>query len=286
MLKRVLKLGLIIGAWALPLAHAETLHVTPDWLHAHLQDSQLVVIDARPPESYAEDHITGAVNFPDSLTYQQKSSGGTIVEPMAMQALLRARGIDQDKLIVVYDAGQLLDAARVFWVLEVYGLNQVRLLSPGYAAWVKRQFAVTKEVPTPTPSQYIPTINHKRIASKFTTQLATVNPEQSVIDARDADSYQGKKSSAARFGHIPSAVNFPATHNFGSADGMVSLRGIEELQAQYSTLPKGKKIILYCEIGRASAANYLVLRELGYDVANYDGSWREWGNDLTLPIEK
>lgn len=286
MLKRILQLALILGAGVLPLAHAESLHVTPEWLHEHLQDSQLVVIDARPTESYTEGHITGAVNLPDTLTYQQKTSGGTIVEPMAMQALLRARGIDQDKLIVVYDAGQLIDAARVFWVLEVYGLNQVRLLNPGYAAWMKQHFAVTTDVATPTPSQYIPTINHKRIASKFTTQLATVNPEQRVIDARDAESYQGKKSSAVRFGHIPSALNYPATHNFDTADGLVSLRGLEELKAQYSTIPKGKKVILYCEIGRASAANYLVLRELGYDVANYDGSWREWANDLTLPIEK
>ena len=37
-------------------AHPELL-VTPEWLHAHLADSTLRVVDTRAAKSYAEGHI-------------------------------------------------------------------------------------------------------------------------------------------------------------------------------------------------------------------------------------
>ena len=62
------------------------------------------------------------------------------------------------------------------------------------------------------------------------------------------------------------------------------LKSRQELSELYKDLPKDKKIITYCSVGLASSLEYLVLRELGYDVANYDASWKEWGNDASLPI--
>lgn len=277
---------LILCIINLPNAYADMLRVSPQWLHSHLHDSNLTILDTRPVEEYQVEHIAGAISFPDSLTYQQKSVGGMIVEPDVMQKILRERGIDRNKLVVVYDAGQLIDAARVFWTLEVYGLAQVKILSPGYESWINAELPVTQNIPTVTPSQYITTINHQRIASKFSTQLAIANPKQVVIDARAKEAYQGKTSTAKRFGHIPTAKNYPVLESLITQNDSTTLRDAKELKQLYSNLNKDNKVILYCEVGRVSATNYLVLRELGYDVANYDGSWREWGNDENLPIEK
>lgn len=136
------------------------------------------------------------------------------------------------------------------------------------------------------PSQYIASINHKRLASKFTTQLATHNTNQLVIDARTSSDYIADTSSAKRFGHIPTALSIPAEHNFSITEGFASLKTGNQLTEIYSKAPKNKKIVIYCAIGCVSSVNYLALRELGYDVSNYDASWNEWGNDLKLPIEK
>lgn len=275
---------LLLSAWW--PASAQSLRVESHWLHERLQQKNLVILDTRLETDYEVEHIPGALNFPDTLTYQQKSSGGRIVEPDVMQRLLRERGVEQDDLVVVYDDGKLIDASRVFWALEVYGLKQVRVLERGFAGWVREGYPVSGDVPKVESSNFVPTVDHRRIASKFATRLASLNPHQVVIDARPTRAYRGETSTARRYGHIPTAINIPVHDNVREEKGELLLRTASELQQLYGDLPKDGKIILYCEIGRVSSTNYLALRELGYDVANYDASWREWGNDFSLPIEK
>jgi len=71
---------------------------------------------------------------------------------------------------------------------------------------------------------------------------------------------------------------------YKDAQGSI-IKSFEELAKLYKDLPKDKEIILYCEDGADAALNFLVLRKLGYKASVYDGSWLEWGNDMSLPIE-
>lgn len=269
-----------------PNAYAESLRVSPEWLQQNLHNKDMIIIDSRSENDYDVEHIAGAISLSHELTYQQKQKGGNIVEPDVMQQILQQRGIDNNKKIVVYDGGEMFDASRVFWALEVYGIKDVKVLTPGYQYWLAKNYQVSSDKPTLTPGSYVPSIDHRKIASKFATQLATNSPGKVIVDARSLNAYSGKESTAKRFGHIPSAISIPVSVNLMKVDGVPSLRSQKELADVYANLPKDKKVILYCEVGRVSSTNYLILRELGYDVANYDASWREWGNDFNLPIEK
>lgn len=269
-----------------PNLFAEAFRISPEALKEKLNDKQLIILDTRLPQIYRQGHIKNAVNFPVGLTYHNQNVNGKISQPEITQENFRKHGLEKNSEVVVYDNGDLVDAARLFWLLEVYGLTNVKVLDQGYDRWLDQDYPISLKDHHATPSQYIATINHKRLASKFTTQIATRNANQLVIDARGKPHYTGEKSSAKRFGHIPTAINIPFSHNFSVNNGFTSLKPLSELEKVYTDIPKDKKLVLYCSVGRVSASNYLALRELGYDVANYDSSWNEWGNDFKLPIEK
>ena len=268
-------------------SYAESLRVDAQWLKQNFDPQTMAIVDARSAEDFDVSHIPGAVNLPEKLTYQNKAAGGLIATPNVIQQILRERGIDTNTMVIVYDDGALIQSARVFWTLEVYGIKQVRVLNGGFADWVSLSYEVSDTPATPSPSNYVAHVDHRRIASKFSTRLATINQKQSIIDARNNAAYRGETSTASRFGHIPSAINIAVHQHFEKQENDANhLLSLTELGNLYKDVPKEQKVVLYCEVGTVSTTNYLVLRELGYDVANYDASWREWGNDKNLPIEK
>ena len=59
---------------------------------------------------------------------------------------------------------------------------------------------------------------------------------------------------------------------------------IERMLADAGLAP-GDRIVAYCRSGPRAALGYLALREAGYDVQLFDGSWAEWSR-LGLPAEK
>lgn len=264
----------------------ESLRITSQALETAIKNnaSDYILLDTRPESLYKQGHIKGAQNFPIAWTYQNKQINGKITTPSRMQKILRKLGIDTDSKVIVYDDGSLVDAARLFWALEVYGLKHVKVLDAGFDYWLDQNYPVSDATPSPKPSHYVAEVNQQRLATKFSTLIATKNPNQIIIDARPEPAYIGLESSAARFGHIPKAFNIPASHNFFKHNQMNALQPIDVLKNVYQNIPKNKKVIIYCAIGRISSSNYLALRELGYDVSNYDASWKEWGNDFNLPI--
>jgi thiosulfate/3-mercaptopyruvate sulfurtransferase len=249
------------------------------------ESAEVVIIDTRSPSDYATAHIEGAINFPLDWTFAEKSIDGTIVSPTKAQEILRRLGLNDRISVVIYDDGSMMGAARLFWTLEVYGLKHLQLLEKGYAGWTKLSLPTTNQVTTRAESDYIVQVNFKRIASKLTTLVATKDAKQTIMDARPSAHYLGELSAAKRFGHIPNAINIPADDNLQvDTDGGSVFLSSDRLSQVYENVPRNNRIILYCSFGLISSSNYLALRSLGYEVAQYDASWLEWGNDAQLPI--
>jgi len=268
--------------FTLNILNAKSLRIEPKELSNNLQKYK--IIDVRDSEIFSLGHIDGALNFPVNLTYEHKEINGKLTNPIKMQNFIRDLGLDVNSLVIIYDNGDFFDASRVFWALEVYGFRNVKLLNMGYDDWSNKNYQISQEINKVNKSNYIAQINYKRLATKFTTQLAVKNPNKIIIDARGKLAYIGKISTAKRYGHIPKALNIPATHNINYGKNSSKLKSIENLQNLYKNIDKTKKVVMYCAIGRIAATNYFALRELDYDVSNYDASWKEWGNDFSLPV--
>jgi thiosulfate/3-mercaptopyruvate sulfurtransferase len=62
----------------------------------------------------------------------------------------------------------------------------------------------------------------------------------------------------------------------------------DELRAAFAAAgvtDSATRVTTYCNAGVSASFDLLALRIAGFpDSANYDGSWKEWGDDETRPI--
>ena len=262
--------------------HQQDLLLEIPWLLNHVEDKDVVILDVRNATEYNQEHIFRAINIPVSATFDPHG-GKDRVAPLAfIQDLFGKMGISTTKQVVIYDDGNYTDAARMFWVLEVYGHPNVYILKGGMPNWLSANFPLAWTAIKPDASQYIAKIRASRIATRINTQAAINDAKTIIVDVRSEKEFQGKLSMAQRFGHIPSAINKPWNLNISETGELLNL---EMLASIYSDLDKSKKIIIYSnKYSKQSSLTYFNLRRLGYNVAQYDASWFEWGNDVTLPV--
>jgi len=259
--------------------------VDAEWLASALAKKDLRILDIRSKADYEDRHIKGAVSLPVEQLFASGHRNDLVAPIGEIQKLLSKKGVGPGTTVVVYDDGTLNDAARAFWVLELYGHDHVHLLDGGFHAWKKRRFSISSTVTIPDPKTFIPTVKANRLATKLSTRLAMNNPNVVILDARSELEYIGKETHTGKYGRIPTSINVPTTELFSEIDGVRYLKHKNEIAEIYGSIDSRKKVITYCNIGKKSALTYFNLRRLGHDTANYDGSWKEWGGDSSLPIE-
>lgn len=257
--------------------------VDTQWLNKIMKNNSnhIRILDVRSPAEYSLGHIPGASNFPVELSFE----GHRIVSIKKIRSLLQHLGLKNTDQLILYDNGQIRDAAHVFWMLETYGHEQVVVLDGGLPAWQQAGLKLSTISTHYPPSQYIPTITPSHLTTKLGALLSLNNPNVTIIDSRQKDEYDGLTSRAQRAGHIPKALNISAEKLIDNNAPVPKLKTLDELQSLYKAVDKSAIVMSYCNRGKDSAMSYLIMRSLGYNASVYDGGWLEWGNDMQLPIE-
>ncbi len=109
-------------------------------------------------------------------------------------------------------------------------------------------------------------------------ELATRLGDVAIVDVRTPHEYDGRlgKPCDPRQGHIPGARNLDVYRLMEMTP--------DDVHAELALEP-GAEVVAYCHGGGRSAIATQVLRALGYDARNYEGSWHEWSRHEDLPIE-
>lgn len=268
--------------------------VSTAWLADNLNNPNVRVIEVSViPGVYERGHIPGAVNFVWHTDLVDPIIRD-IASPEAFQALARAAGINEDTTIVLYGDNNNWFAAWGAWIFTLYGANDVRILDGGRVKWEAEGRELSTRAAEPAPGTFTVGEVRRELRAFLPDVLEVVRGERdaAILDIRSPAEYEGTifapegfQELAIRAGHIPGAVNVP----WGRAvneDG--TFRSVEELRALYAAVgvDGSRPVVVYCRIGERSSHTWFVLsRILGYEVAQYDGSWTEYGNSVGVPIE-
>ncbi|MEQ9249543.1 MAG: sulfurtransferase [Cytophagales bacterium] len=254
-----------------------------DELMLSIKNPNLKIVDMRKAEEFKKQHIAGALNIQryelenDSFPYE-----GMMASSKEIENLFRKIGIKNSDTIIVYDDNGLCEASRLWWVLQSYNFNQVKLLHGGINEWKAKGGLLTREIKNFERSEFVlpRDLNNEYFASYADVQAAISN-KSIILDTRSNIEFTGEKhkKGAYKAGRIPNSINldwaetinFSGNKKFKSRDTLVHI--FEKMN-----LDKEEQIIVYCHSGVRSAHTTFVLSQLlGYsNVKNYDGSWIEW----------
>lgn len=196
--------------------------LTTEWLATHGRDAGILIVDARDVTDYAGGHLPGAVNIPRSATFDPRNPGN-LGKPGTITELFGSMGIDESVHVVLYDEGQSVSAARVFWTLEQYGHAGVSVLDGGIVKWQAEGRELSQEVPTVTTVTFI--ARPGDLTATMDHMLEGLDEDMTIaLDTRSDREWDG--------GRVPGAVHIEWTQNFTEGEVPV-FKSVEELTAMY-----------------------------------------------------
>jgi thiosulfate/3-mercaptopyruvate sulfurtransferase len=256
------------------------------------EDARVIVLDARDRGEWAAGHIPDAIHIlwtDYRAGFLREGRLPKNLEDTAMR--LAERGVRSDRPVLVCGAAAegWGEEGRIAWMLRYLGHENVAILDGGCLAWRAAGRPWTKK---PTP-QVIGTFHARPKAAlradKRATLAATRDDERSgvqLLDVRRREEYDGATPYfSSRGGHIPGAEHLPL-HSFLDDKGHVRPKSEVLAALRRAGVDPKRPVIAYCTGGVRSAFVTEVLRSVGVDARNYDGSFWEWSADRALPVER
>ena len=257
-------------------------------LAERLDDPALRVVDCRwylgrPGEgrvAYDQGHIPNAIHLDIDGDLAADPDVGPGRHPLPEVGVfvrrLEAAGIGDEHLVVAYDDVGGWVAARLWWMLDDLGHEQVVVLDGGWPAWLAAGGTVSTDVRAFPPSRLHVRDRWTRVIDLggLRARLAEVV----LLDARGAPRYRGETEPIDAYpGHIPTARSAPTDGNLASAGTFLPA---PELAERYSALGadgSAGEVVTSCGSGVSACHDALAMRIAGLPAPLlYPGSYSDW----------
>ena len=280
--------------------------VSTDWLANHLQDDDVVVLDAtthllpRPmvptPEvpydvvpglaDFAKGHIPGAqfVDIDGELSDRSHPLHFMLPPPQQCADVMARLGVGDETTVVCYATAVHWWATRLWWMLRVFGHRRAVVLDGGFQKWAAEGQPIEKgEARLRQRRLFTARMNPDLVATKRDVLEAIDKPGTCTINALRPEQHEGGgTTNYGRPGHISGSINIAAVNMVGADN---TFRPVEELRQTLAGALATPRVLTYCGGGIAASSVTMLLMMLGHqDVRLYDASLSEWAPEATLPM--
>ena len=258
------------------------------WLAAHLNDPSIRIVDLRP-RGYGDSHIPGAVWLDNNAIRVANRPPTFLPTPAEFQELMAKLGISSTTRVIAYDERGGIYAARLWWILNHYGHSQVALLDGGWVKWAAESRSTNTETPAVARTTFTIKSGTVKVATADDVRGAINKTGTKLLDARTQGEIDGKDlRNIKRGGYIESSI--PAYWEDTLDPAPKAFKSAADIQTFYRErgIQPADTVITYCQIGMRASHDLFTLALIGHDLtklANYYGSWEEWGNREDTPIK-
>ncbi|MBD2136560.1 sulfurtransferase [Anabaena sp. FACHB-1237] len=266
--------------------------VSPQWLFAHLEDPDVVIVDCRfsladpqlGKQQYQTSHIPGAyyLDLNQDLSSPVQEHGGRHPLPDIdiLTAKLAGIGVNfSETLVVAYDDSRFAFASRLWWLLRYLGHEKVAVLDGGLKGWENGGYPMTEITPLKKSGillgKFTANLQPQLLVNIEDVKARKDSPDVVLVDSRESDRYRGEREPIDKIaGHIPGAVNYPWQELTDNSGVLIPL----SVQSQrWSNIKSAKEILVYCGSGVTACVNLLSLELAGINTGKlYAGSWSDW----------
>jgi thiosulfate/3-mercaptopyruvate sulfurtransferase len=255
--------------------------VDAKWLTSNIDNSGLVILDARGSIPYSYNHIKNARSIGlEEVILTSDLGASLVIGGDEAENLFSSLGIDDSKQVIVYGEPVDPSVGRIVWTLMYHGHGNVRMLEIGFSQWLKLGYPVTRELHA---SQAIAEDKGKKQSQvSFKSKLNPIiranaeyikskleDPNVLILDARTAQEHFQAK--------IPGSILDNWEDGVGSAGEMLKSESELERNFERKGIRRKSEIICFCHAGVRASYKYLQLKQAGYDkVKVYDGSIIDW----------
>lgn len=244
--------------------------VSADWVSERVGRPGFLIIDPRSAMRYLMGHLRGAVSVPFK---KLQNTQGRLNPPDELAAAFGAVGLGDSVVPVLYDHQDGRYAAMAAWILEYLGRDDVHIMDLLYESWKSEGREVLYR-PVPTEAkEFTPKVN-SQVRATIDEVVALTGAK--LLDTRSTEEFRGEVETDDRPGHIPGATHLLWTELSGENGKLLAEPGrVDEVMAAIG-VTRDDPVVAYCRSGVRAALAYLAMKQAGYNVRLFDGSYGEW----------